>query len=206
MLKGAVRRSARDHASSHAGEASERMAADLLARARHVAEESEAGQGVERPSVDLRKVDPARRGARERRDSGLRIGRHAEIARQQVHGAERQHAEHLVAAGERRNRGTDAAVAAPDDDGIVRSDRRIGDRPAQRARLQHAHIEPLAMRLQRGFDLIDHAGRADVDQRAGARIEQNQDLPHPRGQLNIRSPCWSTIWRALASENSTASS
>ena len=39
-----------------------------------------------------------------------------------------------------------------------------------------------------GVSLHDPKGRADT------------------GQLNIRSPCWSTIWRALASENSTASS
>ena len=147
MLNGAVRRSARNHASSTAGEASERMAAHFFPRPRHVAEETEAGQRVERPAVDLRKVDPARHGGGKRRDGGPRIGRHAEIARQQVHGPERQHAEHLVAAGERRNRGADAAVTAADDHGIVPADRRIGDRAAQFARRQQADVEALAVRL-----------------------------------------------------------
>jgi hypothetical protein len=88
----------------------------------------------------------------------------------------------------------------------VPTDRRIGNRPRHLARQEQADIESLAMLCQRGLDLADDAMRADVEQRAGARIEQDQDVPHRTAQLNIRSPCWSTIWRALASENSTASS
>jgi hypothetical protein len=48
------------------------------------------------------------------------------------------------------------------------------------------------MRLQGGFDRTDDALGADVEQRAGARIEQNEDVLHadvtvPRRQFTARS-------------------
>jgi hypothetical protein len=60
----------------------------------------------------------------------------------------------------------------------------------------------VAVRSQSLLDLVDNGGGTDVDQGAGTRVDEDQSV----FQLKIRSPCWSMIWRALASENSTASS
>ena len=146
---------------------------------------------MERPPVDLGQID-APRGSRQRRDRLVRIGRHAEIAREQVHGPERQHAEHLVARRERRNRRARAAVAAADDHGVVRSERGLRDLAAQLLRLEQANIEALAARLQRRLDFLDDARGAGVEQRAGARIEQNEDAFHEdagRGRGQAAQQC-----------------
>ena len=112
------------------------------------------------------------------RDSGLRIGRHAEIARQQVHGPERQHAEHLVARRERRRGGAEAAVTTADDHGVMRAERGLRDRTTQLLRLEQANVERFATRLQRGLDLFDNTCSPGVEQRAGARIEQDKNAFH----------------------------
>ncbi len=74
---------------------------------------------MKHPPVQAGEIDDARLRIAERLHRLQHIGRHVEIARQQIDGAERQHAQRLAAMRQRPRRATDRAIAAADHDGGI---------------------------------------------------------------------------------------
>jgi hypothetical protein len=189
--------------------APERMAAHLLARARHLAEKAEPRKRVERAAVDAGEIDAAGPSISERGDRLLRLGRHAEIVREEIERAERQHAEDFVAPGEGRGGRAHAAVAAPDHEGVAVAAGGLRDGSRHLLGREQADLGRLPAAAQSRFEGGHHRVGAAIEQRSGAGVEEDEGFWHrmqTRGdgsrfggrRLFLPSPLLSPSWPLYA--------
>ncbi len=117
-------------------------------------------------------------GLVERGQRLLQIERHADIAGEQIERAERQYAERLVAADEGARGKIDAAVAAADDDGVVRAFPGGADRLDQLPAGKQAQFDLAPVLSQLTLDQRADRVRAAIEHRARVGIEEDQYSAH----------------------------